>query len=87
MAGLSTAFSAERKLLLKDGKTIETTSVHGPLSYAYVVDMKRLLQLSGYKQHDDSNAVVVEQAIAGLPPEYAIQLWMTLAGKTLMISG
>ena len=48
---------------------------------AYVADLKRLLQLSGHKQDGDSDAVVVEQVIAGLPLEYARQLRMTLAGK------
>ena len=53
---------------------------------AYVADLKRLLQLSGHKQDGDSDAVVVEQVIADLPPEYARQLRMTLAGKKLTIS-
>ena len=46
-----------------------------------MADLKRLLQLSGHKQDGDSDAMVVEQMIAGLPPEVARQLRMTLAGK------
>ena len=45
---------------------------------AYVADLQRLLELSGHQVDGDTDAVIVEQVIAGLPAEHARQLRMTL---------
>ena len=52
----------------------------------YVADLKRLLELSGYKTSGDSDPVVIEQMLTGLPGDYAKEVRLSTAGRDLKIS-
>ena len=53
---------------------------------AYVADLQRLLTLSGHNVAGDTDTVVIEQFVAGLPSDFARPLRMAFAGKTIKIS-
>ena len=54
---------------------------------AYVADLQTLAALSGHNVEDDEDPMLIEQLIAGLPQDYAKELRLSMASKTLTISG
>ena len=53
---------------------------------AFVANLKRLCELSGHKVVDDEDSVVIQQLLAGLPPDYNRQVRLSLVGKRTTIS-
>ena len=54
---------------------------------AYVADFQTLAALSGHNVDDDEDPMLIEQLMAGLPQEYAKEFRLSMASKTLTISG
>ena len=53
---------------------------------AFVANLKRLCELSGHTVVDDEDSVVIQQLLAGLPPDYNRQVRLSLVGKRTTIS-
>ena len=53
---------------------------------AFVANLKRLCELSGHKVVDNEDSVVIQQLLAGLPPDYNRQVRLSLVGKRTTIS-
>ena len=53
---------------------------------AYSADLYRLANLAGYNAVDDTDAMVVEQFLRGLPREFARQVRLAMAGQQLKVS-
>ncbi|XP_065195653.1 uncharacterized protein LOC135827058 [Sycon ciliatum] len=52
----------------------------------YVAELCRLLELSGHKSDSDTDPVVIEQLLAGLPIEFAKDVRLSMAGRDLKVS-
>ena len=53
----------------------------------YVADLQRLAKLSGHASGGDTDSMVIEQMIVGLPSVMAQQVRLALAGKEKKVSG
>ena len=54
---------------------------------AYVADLQTLAALSGHNVDGDEDPMLIEQLMAGLLQDYAKELRLSMASKTLTISG
>ena len=53
---------------------------------SYAADLQRLVELADHKITSDSDPMVVEQFLTGLPPSFACQVRMSLIGQTASLS-